>query len=164
MIRKVVIITSMVAAIGIGVLWILSYGVNQAKSRQPAVGWLFSYELTHRDWYSFELRGERGQCRVMLRTNIICVYGDPGGWKLEFGSVRIANNAYGLSVIGQFWLLLAITLIGPCWAAFRHHRSKRQWQRLGLCIGCGYDLRGTESGVCSECGEIVAEYRRLPHS
>ncbi len=30
----------------------------------------------------------------------------------------------------------------------RYRRRKR-----GLCINCGYDLRGTTGGVCSECGE-----------
>jgi len=29
-------------------------------------------------------------------------------------------------------------------------------QRLGLCLGCGYDLRGNRSGVCPECGRAVA--------
>jgi hypothetical protein len=25
-------------------------------------------------------------------------------------------------------------------------------RRLGLCVGCGYDLTGNVSGVCPECG------------
>ncbi len=29
-----------------------------------------------------------------------------------------------------------------------------------LCLGCGYDLRGNKSGVCSECGRPV-DYRQL---
>ena len=28
-------------------------------------------------------------------------------------------------------------------------------RRRGLCVQCGYDLTGNESGVCSECGENV---------
>jgi len=32
----------------------------------------------------------------------------------------------------------------------RRHRRAR-----GLCIDCGYDLTGNESGVCPECGEEV---------
>ncbi len=33
----------------------------------------------------------------------------------------------------------------------RYRRRKR-----GLCETCGYDLRGNESGVCSECGQEIA--------
>ncbi|MEE9129212.1 MAG: hypothetical protein V3T84_04275 [Phycisphaerales bacterium] len=41
-----------------------------------------------------------------------------------------------------FWLLVG----GP--------REVRRWlrKRRGLCIKCGYDLRGTEHEVCPECG------------
>jgi hypothetical protein len=28
-------------------------------------------------------------------------------------------------------------------------------QRQGLCLYCGYDLRGNRSGVCPECGRVV---------
>jgi uncharacterized paraquat-inducible protein A len=28
-------------------------------------------------------------------------------------------------------------------------------QRLGLCLNCGYDLKGNESGVCPECGSAT---------
>ena len=32
----------------------------------------------------------------------------------------------------------------------RYHRRKK-----GLCLKCGYDLTGNESGVCPECGTKV---------
>ena len=45
-------------------------------------------------------------------------------------------------------LLLALPLVisASPWAR-RRRRAKK-----GLCIKCGYDLSGSESGVCSECG------------
>ncbi len=33
--------------------------------------------------------------------------------------------------------------------------EQRRRRRLGLCLECGYDLRGNESGVCSECGSPI---------
>ncbi len=36
----------------------------------------------------------------------------------------------------------------------RHRRRKR-----GLCINCGYNLTGNESGVCPECGEAACSTR-----
>ena len=44
-----------------------------------------------------------------------------------------------------------------------HRRIVRRgrWRR-GLCLACGYDLRGNVSGHCPECGRrIVAAYRRV---
>ncbi len=32
----------------------------------------------------------------------------------------------------------------------------RRRRKLGLCVKCGYDLTGNESGVCPECGTIIA--------
>ena len=47
------------------------------------------------------------------------------------------------------WLL---TLVPP--AVYRTFRRKR-----GLCIKCGYDLRGTSEGGCPECGLGQAEVK-----
>ena len=33
----------------------------------------------------------------------------------------------------------------------RHHRRHKR----GLCVGCGYDLTGNVTGVCSECGAAI---------
>ena len=35
-------------------------------------------------------------------------------------------------------------LLGP----YRRYRRRKK----GLCLTCGYDLTGNESGVCPECG------------
>ena len=32
------------------------------------------------------------------------------------------------------------------------HRLRRERDRKGLCLHCGYDLTGNVSGVCPECG------------
>ena len=62
---------------------------------------------------------------------------------------------------------LVLGLRMPCWAAFVLLAAYptiafirgplRRWRRRrrGLCLKCGYDLRGNESGVCPECGEAL---------
>ena len=30
-------------------------------------------------------------------------------------------------------------------------------RRLGLCLGCGYDLCGNRSGICPECGRGIGD-------
>jgi hypothetical protein len=32
---------------------------------------------------------------------------------------------------------------------------RRRRRKLGLCLGCAYDLRGNVSGICPECGESI---------
>lgn len=53
-----------------------------------------------------------------------------------------------------FWCVLLVTV--PPWF-FLHRRARRIRRREseGLCLACGYDLTGNESGVCSECGMTV---------
>lgn len=47
------------------------------------------------------------------------------------------------------------------WLALRARRLylRRRRRRLGLCLRCGYDLRGNTSGVCSECGRSIEAVR-----
>ena len=50
-----------------------------------------------------------------------------------------------------YWFLVALS------ASYRfrswvHRMRERNWSRVGLCSGCGYDLTGNVSGVCPECG------------
>ena len=50
------------------------------------------------------------------------------------------------------WFLVLVTAAMPAKWLHRHRRDMR-WRRTGLCLRCGYDLRGsTDSGRCPECG------------
>ncbi len=52
-----------------------------------------------------------------------------------------------------FWMLTPILLCYPTIYWWRGPRRRRRRWRKGLCVACGYDLRGSPTGVCSECGE-----------
>lgn len=53
------------------------------------------------------------------------------------------------------WVILGVGVGMAVVIAFNpiHRRMRRRrWKRRGLCLDCGYDLTGNESGRCSECG------------
>ena len=57
-----------------------------------------------------------------------------------------------------YWAMIVVVL-SPVWIAllmsglrWRRRASRR---RRGLCVSCGYDLRGKPDGACPECGESV---------
>ena len=43
-------------------------------------------------------------------------------------------------------------------SVYRHLRKQRneRMASLGLCVGCGYSLKGNTSGVCPECGNEIS--------
>ena len=54
------------------------------------------------------------------------------------------------------WLLTVVTALS--WAAYPFvsvRLIRRRRRKRGLCVKCGYDLTGNESGVCAECGTEV---------
>ncbi|MFT3787766.1 MAG: hypothetical protein QM770_16615 [Tepidisphaeraceae bacterium] len=58
--------------------------------------------------------------------------------------------------IAIHWLwLVALTAI-PCGLRWRRFLSLLSRPKRGLCLRCGYDLRGSSEGRCSECGSPAA--------
>ena len=54
------------------------------------------------------------------------------------------------------WSAIAFFAAYPTIAFIRRpHRRRKRRRTLGLCIECGYDLTGNESGVCPECGKPI---------
>lgn len=79
-------------------------------------------------------------------TSDVCVFDGLGGAPFP------PSKAVGYIAWMPFWFPLAAFLsLALASRAFRLALA-RQRRRCGLCISCGYDLSGNESGVCSECG------------
>jgi hypothetical protein len=51
-----------------------------------------------------------------------------------------------------YWFVCAATGMAAITPAGMTALRRRRRRRRGLCLACGYDLRGTPSGACPECG------------
>jgi hypothetical protein len=71
----------------------------------------------------------------------------------EWSTDRVFSTPV-LYVIAPQWTVPAAFGILPAGRLVRRRRWRR-WQAAGRCRSCGYDLRGSASGVCPECGRTV---------
>jgi uncharacterized paraquat-inducible protein A len=65
------------------------------------------------------------------------------------GSATLA--IHGLPVLGVA-LIGAAAVMLPLWLLIRPTELQDERRAKGLCVRCGYDIRGNTSGVCPECG------------
>ncbi len=73
----------------------------------------------------------------------------PAGWALAEArrSIPLEPVPVGFVLNTVFYAVVVTTIIyGP------NTVRRFTWARRGRCLGCGYDLRGTEHEVCPECG------------
>jgi hypothetical protein len=77
------------------------------------------------------------------------IYSAPFAWQVPRASFY--------RVGAPCWFLSLITAIGPALWLGRLHRQRRcrGLNAIGRCATCGYDLTGTISGVCPECGTLL---------
>ncbi len=75
-------------------------------------------------------------------------YGERGPLRLPFCSV----THVGIPFCPVLLLLCVGSAVALARAPLRRYRRGRR----GLCLKCGYDLRGNVSGVCPECGQQTA--------
>ena len=70
-----------------------------------------------------------------------------------------------LAKLSGFACILAVpVVVFVIRLARRPSRSQRR-AAMGLCVACGYSLKGNTSGVCPECGAPVRfQDRRVPHA
>ena len=56
-----------------------------------------------------------------------------------------------------FWVPFVLLATYPTIAFIRGPLRRYRRRRKGLCVGCGYDLTGNVTGVCSECGQPIGD-------
>lgn len=69
-----------------------------------------------------------------------------GSPQLGYKSIQVGASLRTVSALLFAWVVSEVLRMGFAKRLTRHRA------RAGLCLGCGYDLRGSESGTCSECG------------
>ena len=73
-------------------------------------------------------------------------------WKV-LGFWREEGDAHGEQWVIPLWPVIVLSAI-PTFVFVRHWSRFRP--RRGFCSTCFYDLRGNTSGVCPQCGTVVA--------
>ena len=64
-------------------------------------------------------------------------------------------SIYWSSIRCPTWTASAAFLAYPLLAFIRGPFRRYRRRKRGLCVTCGYDVRGNESGICSECGTKI---------
>src|SRR5688572_2003349 len=85
------------------------------------------------------------------------------GWQLlGFDAFNMGKGkTYGeFVVIVPYWFLCLVTVILPARVAYIRLRTHRR-RMLGLCVGCGYDLRQSTER-CPECGAFAGRAIAVP--
>ena len=62
-------------------------------------------------------------------------------------------------LVVPLWCLFLLFGAYPTYAFLRGPVLRSWRRRRGLCVGCGYNLTGNESGVCPECGTEIEASR-----
>ncbi|MEX2212547.1 MAG: hypothetical protein WD768_00370 [Phycisphaeraceae bacterium] len=107
-------------------------------------------------WEVSELRMK--DIRSLERHLAITATKFPGFILYRGGMGRPAGLNGWLITIHFGWLIPIFSILPTYWL-FTRHREPRRRAALGLCVACGYDLRGSESGACPECGSQAAPHK-----
>ncbi len=127
--------------------------------------------LEHESRSEYSVAAEEGLVALLNDHRRRALAGSSGGTNIDFAGFRYAReDRVGLKSLvvryhgecnlvrtavrtaaAPIWTVLVVTGLYPAscpfFAGVRRYRRRR-----GLCVTCGYNLTGNESGVCSECG------------
>jgi hypothetical protein len=156
MLRRVLLIVSVVGLVGSLALWGLSYwGIEYGFSRVDGgiVGVYVEQGAVSVIKVLPPGPGQRLRCgtgRPIPGLRIAGIRGMRTRWRPTWWITGTSSGWRGTASL-PIWLPTAsfsLTLLAL--STFVPFRLRRR-RRLGLCLACGYDLRGSQ-GQCSECG------------
>ncbi len=88
-----------------------------------------------------------------------CAWSVPHPWLMP-GRPRLpstySTSSYSF-VRFSVWVPIAVFAVYPAIAFVRGPLRRYRRRRRGLCITCGYNLTGNESGVCPECATEISQ-------
>lgn len=162
----------LVAALGAAVLWARSYShcdvLWHQRGPRDRLEVTSEFGLIVIEW--------EGSLRTVPKAD--WVYFDkplPRRWQkvrgpLGFSAYHESVRHYLLAAPTPLWgvtlphlfLVILLAMPGIAWLVRRRREIVRQIRgRGGLCRQCGYDLRGSTSGICPECGTPSAAARTV---
>lgn len=165
MIRKLIIILLTIATVGLATIGILSgSGYSTWGQRIWSSGNFATtgYQCLNLHW--------GGDFRVVMFTHseVLDRYAVPSKFKypgpgLYYVRAVVRINDTGLYARSTILIisyivpiLLAVVCSSyPIIVLFRGPLRRHRRRRHGMCLKCGYNLTGNESGVCPECGTTI---------
>ena len=81
-----------------------------------------------------------------------------GSFNMGFRAPEVSRR-FNTYVLMPMWLPFVATVVPTLLLWLPELRRIRSGVPPGHCSGCGYNLKGNESGVCSECGAKISRFR-----
>ena len=152
MISKTLTIFSLIGLLLSVGLWGVSYwGVRYAWGTNAAI-WQFSFVSGAIKVVRLELATPHRIAKSGVPPHRVRIQGFNGWWTIWRPRCTMSRRRYG-AVVLPLWPLAMIfgSTLWVTWKPLRSYRRRKR-KKLGLCLKCGYDLRGSKDR-CPECGE-----------
>lgn len=170
MIRKIIIVVLTLGAVGSIFLWVDSYKPRKTSTARTFHGWCFDAKFGRRmgvhttvrvGGICFSIRhavphGKAFQKRNLAMTqnfgyvvhqrDLLCTRDISHGFARPAGT-RFVDHTVCLPL----WFVMSVFGAYPTLAFIRGPLRRHRRRKRGLCLTCGYDLRGTPER-CPECG------------
>lgn len=143
MIRKAVIVLFTLASLTMGCVMVWS---------------IFHPTLEYYEWRGLIILYKEG---LDLRTGISPLFMlnlHHGSASFEYGRHPTTTTITDIPI----WIIFLIFTTYPTVVFILGPLCRWRRRRMGMCLSCGYDLTGNESGTCPECGIEIAENTREP--